>query len=65
MRIHNINQVKSETIILEGSVSATMSKKTACAIDGVVGKIGVNGKANMECQATKENQSKLIFCVEF
>lgn len=65
MRVNGINQIKSETLILEGSFSATMSQKTACAIDGAVGKIGVGGKINMECQAMKENYSKLIFKIEF
>ena len=65
MRVNGINQIKSETLILEGSFSATMSQKTACAIDGAVGKIGAGGKFNMECQAMKENYSKLIFKIEF
>ncbi|MBQ8518333.1 MAG: hypothetical protein IJ455_01850 [Agathobacter sp.] len=65
MRCANINAIKSETLVLEGSSSATMSKKTACAIDNAVGKIGVSGNANMEGQALKEEHSKLIFRVEF
>lgn len=65
MRCENKNAIKSETLILEGSSSATMSKKTACAIDNAVGKIGVSGNANMEGQALKEERSKLIFMVEF
>ncbi len=65
MRTSEVNQIKSETLILEGSVSATMSQKTACAIDGAVGKIGAKAKADMEGQATKENYSRLIFKVEF
>ncbi|MBR5309744.1 MAG: hypothetical protein IKU42_01305, partial [Oscillospiraceae bacterium] len=65
MRVNDINQIKSETLILEGSISATMSQKTACAIDGAIGKMGAGGKANMEGRATKENHSKLIFKIEF
>lgn len=65
MRCENKNALKTETLVLEGSSSATMSKKTACAIDNAVGKIGVSGKANMEGQASKEERSKLIFRVEF
>lgn len=65
MRCENQNAIKSETLILEGSSSATMSKKTACAIDNAVGKIGVSGNVNMEGQASKEERSKLIFRVEF
>lgn len=66
MRCKKTNTIKSETLILEGSASATMAKKTACAIDGAIGKIGgVKGNSNMESQATKESQSKLIFIIEF
>ena len=59
------NSVKSETLILEGAVSATMSQKTAFAIDGAISKIGSKTKGSMEKQATKEIHSKLIFVVEF
>lgn len=65
IRTNDRNQIKSETLILEGSLSATMSQKTACAIDGAIGKIGASTKASMEGQATKENHSKMIFKVEF
>ena len=65
MRINSINQIQAEILILEGSLSATMSQKTACAIDGAIGKIGAGGKIDMEGQAFKENHSKLIFKVEF
>ncbi len=65
MRCTNKNSIKTETLILEGATSATMSKKTACAIDGAVGKIGANSKFDIEQQATRENHSKLIFNIEF
>ena len=65
MRCSDVNAIQSETLILEGTSSATMSKKTACAIDNAVGRIGVSGKANMEGQASKEERSKLIYRVEF
>lgn len=66
MRFSKTNNIKSETLILEGSASATMAKKTACAIDGAIGKIGgIKGKSDMENQATKEIQSKLIFDIQF
>ena len=66
MRCEKINTIKSETLILEGSASATMAKKTACAIDGAIGKIGgVKGKSDLETQATKESQSKMIFNIQF
>ena len=65
MRMSSMNQIKSETLILEGSGSATMSQKTACSIDGAVKGIGVKAKTDIEGQATKENHSRLIFKVEF
>lgn len=66
MRCGTTNTLKSEILILEGSASATMAKKTACAIDGAIGKIGgMKGKSDMETQAMKECQSKLIFNIEF
>ncbi len=57
--------LKSETLILEGAMSATMSKKTAYAIDCAISKIGISGKSDIENQAVKENHSKLIFKVDF
>lgn len=65
IRCSDPNAIKSEMLVLEGNVSATMSQKTAYAIDNAISKINVGGKANMEGQATKENQSKLIFSIEF
>ncbi len=65
MRCSGSNAIKSETLVLEGAASAAMSQKTAYAIDNTVSKISVGGKANMEGQALKENQSKLIFSIEF
>ena len=58
--------VKSETLELSGSSSATMSQKTACTIDGAMGKIGgAKGNVSMEAQAVKENSGKLLFRVMF
>lgn len=58
--------VKTETLELAGSSSATMSQKTACAIDGAIGKIGgAKGSSSMDAQAAKEHHSKLLFHVEF
>lgn len=65
IRCSDPNAIKSEKMILEGTASATMSKKTASAIDNAISKISVGGEVNMEGQATKENQSKLIFEIEF
>lgn len=66
MRCGKTNTIKSETLVLEGSASATMAKKTACSIDAAISKIGgIKGKSDMEFQSAKENQSKLIFVIEF
>ncbi|MBR6532122.1 MAG: hypothetical protein IKT61_06435 [Clostridia bacterium] len=65
MRCNGANSIKNQTLILEGAVSATMSKKTATNIDGAISKMGVKAKYNMEGQAMTENHSKLIFDIEF
>ena len=61
MRMSRSNMIKSETLELFGASSATMSKKTACAIDSAVG----GGGVTLSSQAEKENQSKLIYRIEF
>ncbi len=65
MRCKNTNVIKSETIELSGASSATMSQKTAYAIDGAISKMGVKGAADMEKNAKSEHKSKLIFKIEF
>ena len=66
MRCSGDNTIKSRVLELEGSSSATMSQKTACAIDGALGKIMNNKSAmKMESQAKKECHNKLIYIVEF
>ncbi len=65
MRCERNNTVKSESLELSGASSATMSQKTAFAIDTTISKMGVKGGIGMETQATKENLSKLIFNIEF
>lgn len=65
MRMENKNAIKTKTLTLEGRAFATMSQKTAYAIDNAISRICLNGKTNMEGQATKENSSKLIFVIEF
>lgn len=65
MRCKATNSIKSETLSLSGSSSATMSQKTACAIDNAISTLRVKGSASMEAQAITENSSKLIFSVEF
>lgn len=61
MRMSNSNSIKSETLELSGASSATMSQKTAYAIDSAVGSGGVS----LSSQAEKEHHSKLIFHIEF
>nr|MDD6336587.1 hypothetical protein [bacterium] len=57
---------RRETLELAGSSSATMSQKTACAIDGAIGRIGgAKGSSSMDAQAAKEHHSKLYFHIEF
>lgn len=58
--------VKAETLELAGSSSATMSQKTACTIDGAMGKMGCGkGSSSMDAQAAKEHHTKLHFHIEF
>lgn len=58
--------VKTKTLELFGSSSATMNIKTAKVIDGAIGKIGgAKGKASMNSLAEKEHNSKLYFHLEF
>lgn len=60
------NHLKKETLEFSGSSSATMSQKTAYAIDGAIGKIGgVNGSSSLEAQAIRESSSNLKFYIEF
>lgn len=65
MRCKNTNAIKSETLELSGASSATMSQKTAYAIDGAISKMGVKGASDMEKNAKSEHKSKLIFSIEF
>lgn len=53
--------VKSETLELAGSSSATMSQRTASTIDCALGK----GSVSMQSQASKEHQSRLLFHLEY
>lgn len=65
MRCAGDNPIKSLTLALDGSASATMSQKTAAAIDGAVGKMGVKGDFGMEMQVVKESHSKFLVQIEF
>lgn len=61
MRVSDSNLIKSETLELSGASSATMSQKTAYAIDSAVG----GGGVSLSSQAEKEHHSKLIYHIEF
>lgn len=65
MRCKGSNALKSETLELFGSTSATMTHKAAASIDGAMNKIGIKGSMSMQSQAMIEHSSKLIFSVEF
>lgn len=65
MRCGRNNSIKSQTLELSGSTSATMSKKAAMSIDLAISNLGGKSKCEMESSATKEHHSKLIFTVEF
>lgn len=66
MRCSGNNSIKSEHLELEGASSATMSQKTAYAIDTAVGKMGgAKGHTSMNSQAEKEHRSKFLYYIEF
>lgn len=66
MRLSNSNSIKSEILELSGSTSATMTQKIACAIDGALQKIGsLKASSNTVNQAQKEQNSMLIFAIDF
>lgn len=54
--------IKSNILELKGSSSATMSRKTACAIDAL---IKTGGSMSMEKQSEKEHNNRLLFEIEF
>lgn len=62
MRCSDSNSIKSKVMELKGSSSATMSKKTACAIDSIM---KLSGNMSMEKQTIKEHSELLIYEVEF
>ena len=62
MRCADCNSIKSKSLELKGSSSATMSKKTACAIDNV---LKIKGGFSMENQAIKEHSNILVYEIEF
>ena len=64
-RLSGNNTLKTEMLELSGSSSATMSQKTAYAIDNAVGAMKLKGNSSMELQAVKEKQSTFLFSIEF
>ena len=61
-RCNDIQSIKSKILELSGACCATMTKKTACAIDKL---LKISGHASMEQQAVREYSSTLIFEIEF
>lgn len=64
-RLNSDNSLKTETLELDGASSATMSQKTAYAIDNAVGSMKLKGISSMESQAVRENHSTFLFSIEF
>ena len=65
MRLEGRDTVLSKMLQLEGASSATISQKTALAVDAAVKKMGASVSASMEKQASQETNSKLVFHIEF
>lgn len=66
IRCDRNNSVKSETLMLSGASSATMTRNQACAVDGVLGKAGkFSGQISMDARASREHQSRLHYHIEF
>lgn len=64
-RLNSQNSLKTETLELDGASSATMSQKTAYAIDNAVGAMKLKGSSSMESQAVREKHSTFLFSIEF
>ena len=64
MRCSGNNSIKSKLLELHCSASATMSQKIASAIDKIK-KINIKSKFSAVKKATKEQNSLLVFSVEF
>lgn len=65
MRMDINNPIKSDSLILQGSSSATMTQAMAKAIDATVSKIGIKGTTSMQTEAENEKHTKLKFDIEF
>ena len=65
-RCRGSNIVTKKDLEFYGSSFATMSQKAACAIDCAISGAGqAGGSRSMEAQATREQESRLIFHIEF
>jgi len=64
-RLNKQNEITSKTLHLSGSSSATLSRKAANSIDVTVASIDVKQSYAMEDKSVKENNSNLIFYIEF
>lgn len=62
MRCSKNNSIQSKKLELKSSSTVSMSLKTACAIDKIA---KLSGKLSMEKQAVKEQESMLIYEIEF
>ena len=65
MRCKPGNTLKTETLVLSGSSSATMSHKTAASIDSAMKKANLGGGVSMGSEAMNEHNSKLVFEIDF
>ena len=65
MRCKTGNTLKTETLMLSGSSSATMSRQTAASIDTAITKAKLGGSISMSSEAMNEHNSKLVFEIEF
>ena len=65
-RMENKNAIEEKTLTLAGSTSATMSRSAAMSVDAAMGELGgklVSG--SMEGKATKENEQRIKYHLEF
>ena len=65
MRLEGKDTVLSKELKLEGASSATISQKTALAVDAAVKGMGISGTASLEKQMKRESNSLLQFYIEF
>lgn len=59
------NEITSKTLRLNGSSSATMSRKAACSVDAVVMDMNMGRNFSIEAQSIKENTLRIIYHLEF